>query len=159
MDMCDGDDNDPRTWADTAGELYENNYGTPNGTCGNTLNTSTVSGGVPAPTSAHGQWANLMPAISYACDHGVAGACAAWTSIYTSSNISDQTTTAAMKTTGRCSEFGLEDTHHEEAFDDPVRAPGFGRVRSTGATTRLQQLGEKTVAEVTKLSTGRQGRN
>ena len=91
MDMCDGMSFDPRDWDSTAGEVYENNYGSPNGTCGDTLNTSTVSGGLPAPTATEGQWAQVITAISGACDHGVSGACMAWNRIYTSSNLSDQT--------------------------------------------------------------------
>lgn len=47
------------------------------------LGESLVSG---YPTEPGGYWANLMPAISYAVDHGAEGAADAWTRIVSASN-------------------------------------------------------------------------
>lgn len=42
------------------------------------------------PTDASSYWGNLMPAISYAVDHGAPGAAAAWNRIVSASNFSAQ---------------------------------------------------------------------
>jgi hypothetical protein len=42
------------------------------------------------PTSPVGYWGNLMPAISYAVDHGAAGAATAWSRITSASNWPEQ---------------------------------------------------------------------
>ena len=45
------------------------------------------------PVSPTGYWANLMPAISYAVDHGATGADAAWARITAASNFPEQAVT------------------------------------------------------------------
>lgn len=66
---------DPTTWFTSWGAVYQATQGSPNSSCGNTLQGS--SGGDPANAST-GYWGNLMPAIALAVDHGSTGASASW---------------------------------------------------------------------------------
>jgi hypothetical protein len=59
-----------QTW----GEVFEATHGSPNNSCANTLEGSSAG----APFITGGYWANLMPAIAFAVDHGATGAQAAW---------------------------------------------------------------------------------
>ncbi len=67
--------NDPTSWYDSWGTVYEQTHGSPNTFCGNTVGGS--SGGAPA-SAATGYWGNLLPAIAYAVDDNATGASTAW---------------------------------------------------------------------------------
>src|SRR5215813_9400376 len=53
---------DATAWFDSWGQVYQSTTGSPNTTCGTTLNGT--SGGYPGSAST-GYWGNLMPAIAY----------------------------------------------------------------------------------------------
>jgi hypothetical protein len=74
---------DPTQWYPDWGTLWTKNFGSANTSCGNTLGGT--SGGDPANAST-GYWGNLMPAISYAKDHGAPGAAASWTRLTGATN-------------------------------------------------------------------------
>lgn len=74
---------DPRTFYQTWAEVYNATY--PNKPCGNTL--LGTSGGNPASANL-GYWGNLLPAISYAVDHGAPGAATALARIQGATNYS-----------------------------------------------------------------------
>jgi hypothetical protein len=75
--------NDPTSWYDSWGQVYQGTIGAPNTSCGTTLQGS--SGGDPL-SAATGYWGNLLPAIAYAVDHGATGAAASWTRLSTAAN-------------------------------------------------------------------------
>jgi hypothetical protein len=58
-------------WRATWGDIYTATHGTPNNAAGNTL----LGGNFP---DADGYWPNLLPAISYAVEHGASGALTAY---------------------------------------------------------------------------------
>jgi hypothetical protein len=68
---------EPAEFFSSWGQVYQATFGSASATCGNSL------GGYIEPTS---YWGNLLPAISYAVDHGAAGAAAAWARIQGASN-------------------------------------------------------------------------
>src|SRR5262249_26509325 len=75
--------NDPTTWFDSWGMVYQSTFGAPNTNCGAVLNGT--SGGHPT-AAATGYWGNLLPAIAYAVDHGATGASTAWNRLTAASN-------------------------------------------------------------------------
>jgi hypothetical protein len=75
--------NDPATWFDSWGMVYQSSFGVPNTNCGTVLNGT--SGGHPT-AAATGYWGNLLPAIAYAVDHGATGASTAWNRLTAASN-------------------------------------------------------------------------
>lgn len=72
---------DPKTWFKTWKEVFTKTFPTAPA-CDNTL--TGTSGG--APDIPNGYWGNLLPAISYAVDHGAPGAAAAWARLTGASN-------------------------------------------------------------------------
>lgn len=70
-----GNNQDPKLWYDSWGTVFEQTHGTPNTSCGNTLEGG--SGGDPS-IAPSGFWGYYLPSIAYAVDHGATGALAAW---------------------------------------------------------------------------------
>lgn len=68
---------EPAEFFSNWGQVWQATFGSPNSTCGSTL----ADGNLPT-----GYWANLLPAIAYAVDHGATGASAAWARITSASN-------------------------------------------------------------------------
>lgn len=77
----------PDDFFDSWGKCWEKNWGSPNLSCGDTLTKegSFASG----PGNAKGYWANLLPAIAYAVDHGADGSDASWERLTGATNWSD----------------------------------------------------------------------
>jgi hypothetical protein len=72
-----------RNFSTSWGQVWQDTYGSPNTSCGATLNGS--SGGAPT-NAAYGYWGNLLPAIAYAVDHGAPNARDAWTRLTSAAN-------------------------------------------------------------------------
>lgn len=70
------------SWYKTWAEVYKNTFAVPP-SCTNTLGGG--SGGHPS-SAATGYWGNLLPAISYAVDHGAVGAKNSWSRLTGATN-------------------------------------------------------------------------
>ena len=75
---------DPDDFFDTFGEVWYENFGELNATCGDEL---TSYGSMSSfPGNAKGYWANLLPAIAYAVEDGASGAADSWTRLTNATN-------------------------------------------------------------------------
>lgn len=83
VQVADTQTGDLTLWYPDWGTVWTKNQGSPNTSCGNTLQGS--SGGDPL-NAATGFWGNLIPAAAYAFDHSAPGAVAAWSRLTGATN-------------------------------------------------------------------------
>lgn len=76
------DRGDPTTWLDSWGDVYQATYGEPNNSCGTVMEGRAEFG----PGTPSGYWANMLPALSYAVEHGAPGAAEALNRLMRSDN-------------------------------------------------------------------------
>lgn len=81
MKLSDTSNTDPKTWYATWSQVYAATWKT--APC-----TNTMDGLTDPATVATGYWANLLPALAYAVDHGAAGASASWARVQGATNYS-----------------------------------------------------------------------